>query len=561
MQQIVVYMIKKLLIHNFAIIDQLEINFSNKLTIITGETGAGKSILLGGLGLIMGNRADGVSLYDPKEKCVIEGYFDVSRYDIKDFFTENELDYDDEVVVRREITPAGKSRAFINDTPVTLKELQQLSSSLIDLHQQFDTLDIHNISFQLRMIDALADNDKLLKEYQVKFKKYQSDKKKLADFIAQSANASKEIDFLTFQLSEFNKVELVEGEQERLEVNLVQLSNAENIKRVSSAVYHRIHEDETAITSQLDELSKQITTVKKFHNEVAKLHERLDSVRYDLQDIAAEFERIAEGTEYDGERIIEVQTRLDLIYKLQKKHNVKDVVELIAIQNDIQTKLEGFGDLTGTIEALETGIAVQEKVLFDLAANLSTRRQNVTEGFVKNVEALLAQLSMEYAQLKVLVKPLTNLTNVGTDEVEFLFAPNKGSKFMSIKDAASGGELSRLTLCTKSLVASAIPLPTLIFDEIDTGISGDVALKMGKILQNLAEHHQVVSITHSPQIASKAEKHYFVYKKVLEDRTVTNVRELNNEEKIRAIATMLSTNPPTAGAIENAKELLGIANK
>jgi DNA repair protein RecN (Recombination protein N) len=554
-------MIKKLLIHNFAIIDQLEINFSNKLTIITGETGAGKSILLGGLGLIMGNRADGVSLYNPKEKCVIEGYFDVSRYDIKDFFTENELDYDDEVVVRREITPAGKSRAFINDTPVTLKELQQLSSSLIDLHQQFDTLDIHNVSFQLRMIDALADNDKLLKEYQVKFKKYQSDKKKLAEFIAQSVNASKEIDFLTFQLSEFNKVELVEGELERLEADLIQLSNAENIKRVASAVYHRIHEDETAITSQLDELSKQITTVKKFHTDVAKLHERLDSVRYDLQDIAAEFENIAEGTEYDGERIIEIQARLDLIYKLQKKHNVKDVVELIVIQNDIQIKLEGFGDLTGTIEALETGIAVQEKVLFELANNLSQRRQGVTEDFVIKVEALLAQLSMEYAKLKVIVKPLTSLTNVGTDEVEFLFAPNKGSRFMSIKDAASGGELSRLTLCTKSLVASAIPLPTLIFDEIDTGISGDVALKMGKILQDLAGHHQVVSITHSPQIASKAEKHYFVYKKVLEDRTVTNVRELNDDERVRAIATMLSTNPPTAGAIENAKELLGIANK
>lgn len=549
-------MIKKLLIHNFAIIDKLEINFSEKLTIITGETGAGKSILLGGLGLIMGNRADGVSLYNPSEKCVIEGYFDVSRYDIKGFFAENELDYDDEVVVRREITPAGKSRAFINDTPVTLKELQQLSSSLIDLHQQFDTLDIHNVSFQLRMIDALADNDKRLKNYQAKFKALQSDRKKLADFIAQSGNASKEIDFLTFQLEEFNKAELTEGEQEKLENDLIQLSNAENIKRVTAAAYRYLHEDENALTSQLDDLSKQVASVKKFHKDITKLHERIDSIRYDLQDIASEFEGIAEGTEYDGERIVETQLRLDLIYKLQKKHNVKDIVELIAIQTEIQDKLAGFSDLTGTIEALESGILVQEKVLKELAAELSERRKGVTESFVEKVHGLLAQLSMEYARLKVEIRPLEHLTSVGTDEVEFLFAPNKGSRFMSIKDAASGGELSRLTLCTKSLVASAIPLPTLIFDEIDTGISGDVALKMGRILKDLANHHQVVSITHSPQIASKAEKHYFIYKKVLEDRTVTNLRELNFDERVRSIATMLSTNPPSAGALENARELL-----
>jgi DNA repair protein RecN (Recombination protein N) len=261
------------------------------------------------LGLIMGNRADGVSLYNPSEKCVIEGYFDVSRYDIKGFFAENELDYDDEVVVRREITPAGKSRAFINDTPVTLKELQQLSSSLIDLHQQFDTLDIHNVSFQLRMIDALADNDKRLKIYQAKFKALQSDRKKLADFIAQSGNASKEIDFLTFQLEEFNKAELVEDEQEKLENDLVQLSNAENIKRVTSAAYRYLHEDENALTSQLDDLSKQVSSVKKYHKDIEKLHERIDTIRYDLQDIASEFESIAEGTEYDGERIVETQLR------------------------------------------------------------------------------------------------------------------------------------------------------------------------------------------------------------------------------------------------------------
>lgn len=549
-------MIKKLLIRNFAIIDNLEIHFSDKLTIITGETGAGKSILLGGLGLIMGNRADGVTLYNPDEKCVIEAYFDVKNYDLKSFFDENELDYDTEVVVRREITPAGKSRAFINDTPATLKQLQQLSAALIDLHQQFDTLDIHNVSFQLRMIDALADNKKILDTYQHQYKQYQADKRKLAEFIAQSANASKEIDFLTFQLSEFDKAELIDGEQPKLEEELQRLNNAENIKRVMSAAYRQLHESETAISSQLDEMLKNINGVKKFHSDVATLHERLDNLKYELNDIAKEAEAIAEDTEFDGERIMEIQARLDMIYKLLKKHNAFDVTELISIENGIRTQLAGFSDLTGTIERMEQSIAKQEKALHTLANELSARRTAVTSGFVEKVENLLAQLAMEHAKLQVVVKPLEELTPTGSDEVEFLFAPNKGSKFMAIKDTASGGELSRLTLCTKSLVASAIPLPTLIFDEIDTGISGDVALKMGKILRQLSNHHQVVSITHSPQIAAQAETHYFVYKKVLENSTVTNVKALSPDERIRAIATMLSTNPPTQSALDNAKELL-----
>jgi DNA repair protein RecN (Recombination protein N) len=553
-------MIKKLLIRNFAIIDTLEIDFSKKLTIITGETGAGKSILLGGLGLIMGNRADGVSLYNPNEKCVIEGYFDVKNYDIKAFFEENELDYDTEVVVRREITPAGKSRAFINDTPATLKQLQQLSSSLIDLHQQFDTLDIHNVSFQLRMIDALADNKKLLEEYQNQYKKCQAEKRKLADFIAQSANASKEIDFLSFQLAEFDKGELVHGEQEKLEAEIQRLTNAETIKRVMDVTFRQLHDSDASITSQMDELIKNLSGIRKFHKDVATVHERLENMRYELNDIAKESEVIAEDTEFDGERIQEVQSRLDLIYKLLKKHNALDVNELIEIEADIRQRLAGFSDLTGTIANLEKNIAQLESDLRQIATKLSFNRQSVVAGFVQKVEGLLAQLAMEHARLQVVVKPLEELTPTGMDEVEFLFAPNKGSKFMSIKDTASGGELSRLTLCTKSLVASAIPLPTLIFDEIDSGVSGDVALKMGRILRQLSDHHQVVSITHSPQIAAQAETHYFVYKKVLEETTVTNVRSLNPEERIRAIATMLSTNPPTQSALENAKELLASAN-
>jgi DNA repair protein RecN (Recombination protein N) len=549
-------MIQKLLVTNFAIIDRLEINFSNHLTIITGETGAGKSILLGALGLIMGNRADGVSLYDPTQKCVVEAHFDVKNYDLKAFFDEHELDYDTEVVVRREITPAGKSRAFINDTPANLKALQQLSGSLIDLHLQFDTLDIHSVSFQLRMIDALAENKTLLASYQTKFRKYQSDRRKLQDFLEQSSNASKEMGFLNYQLEEFNKAELVEEEQERQEEELTQLSNAETIKRTLGGVARGLTEDDNALVSQLQDIAKNINLVKKFHKKIPSLYQKLDGLIYELQDISAELEQIADDTEYNGERINEIQERLNIIYKLQKKHNALNIKELLDIQSDLQRRLGGFGDLSETIEQLTQSIATQGEELEKSATELSIRRQAVVQGFQEKVENLLAQLSMEHAKLRVEVRPLPQLTSAGKDEVHFMFAPNKGSKFYAIKDTASGGELSRLTLVTKSLVASAIPLPTLIFDEIDTGISGDVALKMGNILQDLAKHHQVVSITHSPQIAAKAHAHYFVYKKILEDRTVTNIRALNPDERVRAIATMLSTSPPTAAALENARELL-----
>ncbi len=550
-------MIQRLLIKNFALIDELEIHFSEKLTIITGETGAGKSILLGALGLIMGNRADHVSLYNPAEKCVIEGYFKIGHYeDLKEFFAAQELDYEDEIVVRREITPTGKSRSFVNDTPVTLKILQQLSAALIDLHLQFDTLDIHEVSFQLRMIDALADNKIPLSKYQTQYKTYQADQRKLAALIERSQNAAREVDFLTFQLNEFSKADLVAGEQEKLEAEQVKLANAEVIKRTLAGAYGYLADNENSIISQLKDVARSVATVQKFSTAITKIQGRYEGFIAEIQEIASDYEQIADSTELDGERIQELETRLNIIYKLLKKHGVASVAELIQIQTDIQSRLAAFGDLSTDIAALEQSIAKNEVELKEKSIELSARRKNVIPSFEEKVQQQLIQLSMEHARLKVSINPLSTLTTTGADEVEFMFAPNKGSKFQSIKDVASGGELSRLTLITKSLVASAIPLPTLIFDEIDTGISGDVALKMGVILQQLSAQHQVVSITHSPQIAAKAHTHYFVYKKVLEDRTVTNIRSLNHEERILAIATMLSTNPPSAGAIKNAEELL-----
>lgn len=549
-------MINRLLIKNYAIIEQLEIAFSDRLTIITGETGAGKSILLGALGLIMGKRADTKALYNEEEKCVVEAYFDISKYGLKAFFQENDIDYDDQVVVRRELTPTGKSRTFVNDTPVTLNILQQLSGALIDLHQQFDNLDINNISFQLRMIDALAENNALLEEYQKLFRLYQTNKNRLQDLVEQNENAAKEIDFLNFQLKEFNDAELLDGEQEQLEDEIGKLTNAEDIKRVLGAAFQHLSESEQSVIGQLEEISSGLSGIKQFHPDLLKIYERYAGLILELQDISQEFEKIAEDTEYDPERIAVIQSRLDLIYKLQNKHGAATVAGLLEIQNNLQTQLNAFGDLSDEIEKLKKELGIQKEKLTELAQKLSKNRKGVVAGFEKKVHELLAQLSMEYSQLKVEVNALPELNSTGIDEVSFLFAPNKGSRFLPIKDVASGGELSRLTLCTKSLVASAIPLPTLIFDEIDTGISGDVALKMGKILQELSSRHQVISITHTPQIAVKADTHYFVYKKVVGDRTVTNVKLLTFDERVRAIATMLSGSPPSASAIENAKELL-----
>ena len=549
-------MIKSLQIHNYAIIEALEISFSQGLTIITGETGAGKSILLGALGLVMGKRADIKSLYNLAEKCVIEGHFDISSYDLRPFFEAKDLDYEEQLVIRREITPAGKSRAFVNDTPTTLDVLQELSSTLIDLHQQFDNLDIHQVSFQLRLLDALADNKMLLADYQARYARYQDARRRLAELQRRNERAARELDFLNFQLEEFSAASLRAGEQEELEEELNRLTNAEDIKRSLAAAFQQLSENELSVMAQIGLINQSLSQVRRFDARIEQLYERLGNIMEEFKDLAQTCERIAEATEYDPERITEAQQRLDLIYRLQKKHQVATVAELLDIQAKLQQQLDAISDLSTEIASLETEVQLQEQALYALAETLSDRRHAVVGGFENQVENMLAQLAMEHARLKAEFKRLDQLGPTGIDEVNFLFAANKGSRMQLIKDVASGGELSRLTLVVKSLVASAIPLPTLIFDEIDTGISGDVALKMGNILQQLAGHHQVVTITHSPQVACKGQAHYFVYKQVRQDRTYAEVRHLSGEERVMAIATMLSQNPPSAAAIENAKQLL-----
>jgi len=549
-------MLKRLHIRNYALIDELEIDFSEQLTIITGETGAGKSILLGALGLVMGERADTKAFYNDREKCIVEAFFEVGAYDLQEFFNDQELDYDTEVVIRREVSPAGKSRAFVNDTPVNNQVLQRITEALIDLHQQFDVLDIHNVNFQLRMIDALADNTLILKDYQKGYRQFATDRRRLADLIERSSTGAKEMEFLQFQLEELQKADLVEGEQGQLENALVQLTSAEDVKRAYGQAYGYLQENEINLISQLQEIARSMGSTRKLSPVLATLSERLDAVVIDLQDIAKDCERISEQTEYDPQRIGEVQERLNTIYKLQKKHGVSAVTDLLQWQENLQQQLGGFTDLGDEIVRLETSLVAQEKHLRAIAATLSERRTAIPADFEARVHTMLAQLSMPHARLKVDIRETAALTPTGTDDVQFLFASNVGSRYLPIKDVASGGELSRLTLCTKSLVADAIPLPTLIFDEIDSGISGDVSLKMGIILKELSDRHQVVSITHTPQIAARADKHYFVYKKVADNRTVTNIRLLNPDERVRSIAVMLSGNPPSDAAVETARQLI-----
>ncbi len=551
-------MIKWLKIKNYAIIEELKMEFSKGLTIITGETGAGKSILLGALGLLMGKRADSKALYNTNQKCIIEGHFDIQHYDLKAFFEEHDIDYDEELIMRRELTPSGKSRAFVNDTPVNLKVMQSLSAYLIDLHEQFDTQAIHGTKFQLQMLDALAGNKSDLKHYQKDFKHYRKSKKRLDELLAQNARATQEMDFLTFQLNEFNKAELLPNEQEQLEEELKKLTNAEDIKRILGAANQALLDSEQAIIGQIEEVNLNMSSIKNYDAQVEKLHERLEGIVYELQDISGELEQVAEDTEYDEARIIEIQARLDTIYRLQQKHNVQSVGELLQIWKGLETRYNSFADLSSEIATLSLAIEEEEKKLRKKAKRLSESRKKVAPKFEKNVLSMLHDLGMEHAQIDIQFNGLEELNNYGIDEVNYLFAANKGGRLQAIKDVASGGEQSRLALATKSLVASSIPLPTLIFDEIDTGISGAVALKMGDILRKLSNEHQVVSITHSPQVASKADTHYFAYKGIKDERTVTNVKQLQKKERVEAIAIMLSTDPPSKAAIKNAKELLNI---
>lgn len=550
-------MIKNLQIQNYAIIESLDLNLDKGLTAITGETGAGKSILLGALGLVLGKRADTKVLYEEDKKCIVEATFDIKDYNLQDFFEANDLEYQDETIIRRTISPAGKSRAFVNDEPTNLSVLKLLNEHLLELHQQFDTQDIQQNLQQIQIIDAIAGNQNSKKEYTALFKEYSLLKKKLEDLRTRQALSAKEHDFLNFQLEELQTASLVDGEQEEKESELKILESVEDIQNISKMSTDIILESDQNILDKLQLISNELYGLQKINKDIAEVYERVNSTIEELKDIEQEVRNIAD-IDYDQEKLVLYRERLDMIYRLQKKHNVNSLIELLSVQSDLETQLSGLNDLSSEILNIEQNIERLETQLLALAKKISNARKNHLASFEQEIKTLLSSLAMPNAVLLVDINTGDKLLPTGIDELKFLFASNKGSKPQEIKDVASGGEISRLALCLKSLVADAMTMPTLIFDEIDSGVSGDVASKMGSILQQLAKNHQLITITHSPQIASKANEHYFVFKQDTEDRTISDIVKLDTDRRVLEIAKMLSSDPPPPVAIANAKQLLSI---
>lgn len=548
-------MLYRLIIQNYAIIDHLEIDFAGNLNVITGETGAGKSILLGALSLILGERADPGVLFDKSRKCVIEGIFKVKKKQVQAFFEEHELDLDEQVILRREISAAGKSRAFINDTPVNLAQLSALSLMLVDLHQQFDTLELEKSGFQREVVDALAAHQDQLSAYTRRFHEYARLQRELKELLQQRDHADRESDYNKFLLDELLEADLKEGEVESLEAEQQALSHSEEIKGTLTRIYFQLKEDEQPVLQQLRQLQTSLQTLSGFHREVPALAERMQSSYLELQDIAAEIERLNDGLQYDGEKMEQLNDRLAQLYKLQKKHNVQKTEELLAIRDQLQAALDNVLNLDERLVALEEQIAGLETALQQEAVLISRQRQAQLLPFEEKVNALLAQVGMPNARIKVDLRQVP-LHAHGQDAIEFLFDANRSNQFAPIRKVASGGELSRLMLCIKSLVARSVALPTLIFDEIDTGISGEAAKQVGIIMKELARGHQVICITHQPQLAGKADAHYFVYKQMEGEKVSTHVRLLTQEERITAIARMLGGEKPTAAAMENAREMV-----
>lgn len=548
-------MLYRLIIQNYAIIDHLEIDFAGNLNVITGETGAGKSILLGALSLILGERADPGVLFDKSRKCVIEGMFKVKKQQVQAFFEEHELDQEDSVILRREISAAGKSRAFINDTPVNLSQLSALTQLLVDLHQQFDTLELEKSDFQREVIDALAGHAEQVSAYTRRFHEYAQLQKELKDLLQQRDQANKESDYNKFLLDELLEADLKDNEIESLEAEQQLLSHSEEIKGTLNRIYFQLKEDEQPVLQQLRQLQASLQSLSAFHKEVPALAERMQSSYLELQDIAAEVERLNDGLQFDAEKMEQVNDRLAQAYKLLKKHGVQQTAELLQIRDRLQADLDGVLNLDDRITALEKQIATLKTELNEAAEKITQQRQAQVKPFEEKVNALLAQVGMPNARIKVDIRQAP-LHAYGQDAIEFLFDANKSNQFAPIRKVASGGELSRLMLCIKSLVARSVALPTLIFDEIDTGISGEAAKQVGIIMKELARGHQVICITHQPQLAGKADAHYFVYKQMEGEKVNTHVRLLTQEERITAIAKMLGGEKPTAAAIENAREMV-----
>lgn len=549
-------MITALSIENFALIEKLNIDFSNGFSIITGETGAGKSILLEALGLVLGKRADLSSLKNTTEKCIVEANFSIAKYDLKTFFDDNDLEYDDETIIRREILPSGKSRAFVNDSPVNLQQLQDLSYYLIDVHSQHQTLELSEEAFQFQIIDAIANNQNLRDAYSERLKKYKEHKTTLEATKDKLATILKEKEYNEFLFNELYAANLKEGELEDLEKSYEALNNVEFIKENLSALLTLAQEDHFGIAKNLKEFKTILQKNSSFSQSYQDLFERTNSILIEFDDIVREINRESELVYSDPEKVEAINQKLQLIYSLQKKHQVLTVGELIELQNELESKVVSVTTLEDAIVQLEKEITQIESQLEVQAASISQSRSEAIPLLNDQLIAILIQLGMPNVRFKIAISTSEKYLANGKDNLQFLFAANKGTEFGLLKKVASGGEMSRIMLAVKAVLAQYSKLPTIIFDEIDTGVSGEIAIKMGEIMRNMSNTMQVFAITHLPQIAAKGNQHFKVFKTVGQETTVSELKLLSSDERIIEIAEMLSGKEISDSALNHAKALL-----
>ncbi|RTY95090.1 DNA repair protein RecN [Flavobacterium sp. GT3R68] len=549
-------MLTSLSINNFALIEKLAIDFSDGFSIITGETGAGKSILLGALGLVLGKRADLTSLKIKEEKCIIEAHFEISRYHLQSFFEANDLDYEHETIIRREILPSGKSRAFINDSPVNLQELQELSVFLIDIHSQHQTQELSEENFQFQIIDSIAGNQDFISQYASVLKTFKKDKAQLSQLNTNLHALLKEQDYNTFLLEELLSAQLHSGEQEELENVYEQLNNVEYIKESLDKSLALANEEQYGILQNLKELKSTLQKTANFSPDYQTLTERINSVSIEFDDVLNELEQLTENLVNDPEKLELTNQKLQTIYNLQKKHQVNTIDELLTIQLDLDNKVVLVGDLESEIQALEHKISQTVTELDSFANSIRENRVNAVPVLSGKLVVILEQLGMPNVRFNMELTETPNYLQNGKDELQFLFSANKGSDFGLLKKVASGGEMSRIMLATKAILAQYSKLPTIIFDEIDTGVSGEIANKMGDIMKGMSETMQVFAITHLPQIAAKGNAHFKVFKSIVGEQTVSELKLLNTEERIGEIAQMLSGTVVSDSALNHAKALL-----
>ena len=549
-------MLLSLSIKNYALIESLETDFSNQFSVITGETGAGKSILLGALGLVLGNRADLTSLKDKEQKCIIEAQFAISNYNLQSFFDENDMDYEDKTIIRREILPSGKSRAFVNDSPVNLQELQELGAMLLDIHSQHQTRELTEENYQIDILDAVANNGNNVIAYKNALSDFKSTQKELKQLITEKEALVKEYEYNSYLLNELLAANLVDGEQEELEQELEQLSNVEFIKENFERILAIANEEQVGAIMNLKEIKVSLQKIAAFSTQYAQLQERLTFSLLEIEDIVSECEQNNEKILADPERLELVNTKLQSIYNLQKKHQVQTVAELLVIQNELDAKVIRVDDLDGAIQKLQAELNSKQTKVDEIAKSIFENRKKTAPILIEKIRAILAQLGMVEANFQIEINHTDSYYPKGKDEVILLFSANKGTSFGLLKKVASGGEMSRIMLAIKAILANYSKLPTIIFDEIDTGVSGEIAIKMGEIMKEMSVTMQVFAITHLTQIAAKGSSHYKVSKRNQGDTTISELNLLTQEERIQQIAEMLSGKEITDSALQHAKALL-----